>query len=47
MLMFIFVIIALILVPTVVIPCLKNYLRYMDELSLKKNFDENFINHLS
>ena len=42
MLMFIFIIITLILIPTVIIPCLKDYLDYMDEISLKKNLDQKF-----
>lgn len=42
MLIFIFIVISLILIPTVIIPCLKDYLDYMSEISLKKNFDEKF-----
>ena len=47
MLTLLFIIIALILIPTVVIPYAKEYLRYMDEISMKKNMDNHFMHHMS
>ncbi len=47
MLTLLFIIIALILIPTVVIPYTKEYLRYMDEISYKKNMDNHFMHRMS
>lgn len=47
MLTLLFIIIALILIPTVVIPYAKEYLRYMDEISMKKNMDNHFMHRMS
>lgn len=47
MLTLLFIIIALILIPTVVIPYTKEYLHYMDEISYKKNVDSHFMHHMS
>ena len=42
MLTLLFIIIALILIPTVVIPYAKEYLRYMDEISYEKEYGQPF-----